>query len=669
MITKFNSLIGLFLGALVFVALNGYKIIDPTHIEWIMGAGDPGQHFLGWHFFRSEPWSFPLGVIKNYHYPSGTCLVFTDAIPLIGIPLKLFSSFLPQTFQYTGLWLLGSYMLQGLFASLLLQRFTKNSLLILLGTTFFLLSPIMFTRSGHHEALVGHWLILASLYLYFSSYTRSTKIKWVFLIIIASMVHFYLLVMVLVIWSGYILGYILSDSGKNNILKTIKYFLFTMTILILTMWIIGYFTIPFGSASTGGFGFYSMNMLSPFNPMGGGTTTFLNKFKMTTGGQHEGLNYFGFGLLLMMIAALCKSSNTIKDFKRNRHVPLIIIVIILYIYALSNKITFGSEVLVSFEYPWLLKDLGGILRASGRMFWPAYYIIMLTTIFIIIKYYSTKKSIFILSIFLIIQIIDFYPWYSSRDLNSRTWGSTLKSSDWGKIADSIDHIVMIPPIFDKSYSFPLYAANNNLDINIGYIAREDRARRSKYINHVMEKFSDDQLEDRTLYVIDKENLTVPNDQKKYLYGKLDGYNIIAPKDSNLELESYFDLSNILTQKISFDSLKVIFRGWSFEEKAHRWSLDKESKIIFSAIHNKKAQGLLSLNIGTLGEQEIKVSINDNYIGSQKINRWSKDIQFKFDPEILNKYQINIIQFEFPNAHKPNNDKRVLAMAIRSFMIE
>ncbi len=130
------------------------------------------------------------------------------------------------------------------------------------------------------------------------------------------------------------------------------------------------------------------------------------------------------------------------------------------------------------------------------------------------------------------------------------------------------------------------------------------------------------------------------------------------------------LVNILFKRISFKSSEVIFSGWSIKEKSYRWSLDKESRIIFSAIHNNKAQGLLSLNISTLGEQEIKVTINDKYIGSQTINGWNKDIQFKFNPEILNKDQVNIILFEFPNARKPDNgDKRVLAMAIRSFMIE
>ncbi len=130
-------------------------------------------------------------------------------------------------------------------------------------------------------------------------------------------------------------------------------------------------------------------------------------------------------------------------------------------------------------------------------------------------------------------------------------------------------------------------------------------------------------------------------------------------------------NNILTKNIPFDSSEVVFSGWSHPEKAHRWSSDNESKIIFSAIDDhKKVEGSLSLHIGTLGEQEIKVIINNQYIGSKKVNGWNKDIQFKFDPEILNNNKINIIKFEFPNAHKPNKtSQRILAMALMSFIIE
>jgi hypothetical protein len=138
-----------------------------------------------------------------------------------------------------GLWLLASYMLQGFFASLLLKKFSNDWRLILLGTTFFILAPIMFWRVGGHEALAGQWLILAALYLYFSPATTPTRIKYMLLILIASMVHFYLLAMVLAIWGGYLLKESLLGVNKKYIAI---YFLLTMIIVLCNMWVSGYFT-------------------------------------------------------------------------------------------------------------------------------------------------------------------------------------------------------------------------------------------------------------------------------------------------------------------------------------------------------------------------------------------------------------------------------------------
>ena len=71
------------LGGAMFLFIHGYKILDPTFICWIQGDGD--SHFLGWQFFRSEPWTFPIGAIKSFFYPDGTSVVFTDSIPLVAI--------------------------------------------------------------------------------------------------------------------------------------------------------------------------------------------------------------------------------------------------------------------------------------------------------------------------------------------------------------------------------------------------------------------------------------------------------------------------------------------------------------------------------------------------------------------------------------------------------
>jgi len=101
--------LGGLMGFVVFTLTYGLKVVDPTNIEWLLGGGDIKQHYLGWEFFRREDWSFPLGAIHQLAYPYGVSVTYTDSIPLMAIPFKLFSSVLPEHFQYLGIWGLLSY--------------------------------------------------------------------------------------------------------------------------------------------------------------------------------------------------------------------------------------------------------------------------------------------------------------------------------------------------------------------------------------------------------------------------------------------------------------------------------------------------------------------------------------------------------------------------------
>lgn len=123
------------------------------------------------------------------------------------------------------------------------------------------------------------------------------------------------------------------------------------------------------------------------------------------------------------------------------------------------------------------------------------------------------------------------------------------------------------------------------------------------------------------------------------------------------------------EKINFKSSKAIFQGWSHPEKEFRWSLNNDATIYFK-LNPKNLKGLLKLNINTLGKQEITLSINGHNIGKKIVHGKNKVVKYTFDPSIIKNNKINRIKLEFSNAHKPNNkDKRILAMALKSFSIK
>ncbi|MGJ0332204.1 DUF2079 domain-containing protein [Aliarcobacter cryaerophilus] len=123
------------------------------------------------------------------------------------------------------------------------------------------------------------------------------------------------------------------------------------------------------------------------------------------------------------------------------------------------------------------------------------------------------------------------------------------------------------------------------------------------------------------------------------------------------------------EEISFDSKKVNYLGWSQPEKYHMWSLNSQSLIKFNIEKIDSLKGKLILNFATLDEQKIKIKINNIIIKTISTNNTFKPISFDFNKNIIHN-GINILEFNFPTAKKPNNgDQRVLAMALKSFSIE
>ena len=100
-------LTGALLGALVFLAVYGVRVLDPTSVDWILNnpSPDPAQHYLGWELFRRSPVHLPyIGANYNAVYPFRTSVLFTDSLPLAALLFKLLGGVLPARFQYFGWW-------------------------------------------------------------------------------------------------------------------------------------------------------------------------------------------------------------------------------------------------------------------------------------------------------------------------------------------------------------------------------------------------------------------------------------------------------------------------------------------------------------------------------------------------------------------------------------
>jgi hypothetical protein len=530
----FSPFTAALLGSAFFFAIYGYKILNPVFIEWVMHS-DAAVHFLGWHFFRSEPWRFPIGVIQSFNYPQGTCTVFTDSIPLMAFLLKPFSSVLPGHFQYHGIWLLLSYMLQGVFGWYLVSRFLKNRFIAFVGTLFFVMSPVIVQRAELHESLTAHWVLLAALYLFFDTDTFTTRLKWLILLLVTSMIHFYFLFMVGLLYGGYMLRVSLLLE-KKRITSIISFPIITASLVLVAMWVQGYFIINLKNAAEFGFGKFSMNVLAPFNPQPFSSFLFLNPLPLASAGQYEGFNYLGVGLILLTVIAGIELLRHKEILKSAHTLPLIVVCLILIGLALSNRIFLANHEIFHITLPYTFTHSNlGIIRASGRLFWPVTYIVTLTCLVLVTRFQSNRNAAIIISFAVIVQLMDFYPFYRNISLDKFVWKTPLQSNVWGQFAKKYNHVACIPALIDKGTYIPfaLYAGDHGMTINVANMARQDYPSKRQYQEEQKNQYAQGHFQNNTLYIfLSKSTVSdyVKSDSLvRHVVSVVDGYSIIAPQ--------------------------------------------------------------------------------------------------------------------------------------------
>lgn len=222
--------IPILLGVSAFILITGGKIVWPTNINWFFLHGDNTTSFDAWQFFRHTPiFQNPLGAIYPYGMGMGGSIIYSEPLFIFAFPFKLISSFLPNPFQYSGLWILLCFILQAIFSWELLEKITPDRWLKLFGSLFFILAPAFLWPLHGSSSFLGQWLILAGIWLCLSLGYR--RYGWLNLLIMASLVHAYFLLMLLAIWVGDLFKRIFLH--ELTYLKIIKYFFLNIAVLIL----------------------------------------------------------------------------------------------------------------------------------------------------------------------------------------------------------------------------------------------------------------------------------------------------------------------------------------------------------------------------------------------------------------------------------------------------
>lgn len=521
------------LGLVFFVYFTGGRIADPRYLDWILNAADPTQHFIGWNFFRNTTWlQWPLGLNPAYGEAISSSIVYSDSIPLLAIFFKLLAPILPANFQYFGLWVLACFVLQAVFGWLLMQRITPDRLLRVLGAGLLLVSPAMLYRIHAHAALVGHWVILAALWLYLHPAPKT--LRWTLLLGMTVLIHAYLTAMVGAIWFADIArrAWCRKQGASGSVVALVREALVVPATVWVLAWAAGYFVLS-GGTGAAGFGEFRMNLAAPVWPLELWSIFYVTEVKP---GEYEGFGYMGAGMLGLaaIVAALYGSGRARTPVSRRQVVPLVLLGVSFLLFAASHRVGLGPRELFSYELPQRLLALASTFRASGRFWWPVLYMLELAILVLFVRAVSRRVAIGVMLALLALQVVEMRPAVNLfHDRWSKPWASRLQTDFWRDVPGRYQRIVFVlPSQFTPDYEpFAVLASQHGMTLAGGYFGRVDPARQEAMRQQVTQNMQAGRYRADTLYVFNDDGLWDEAVQRFHdhgFVGRVDGFRVFAP---------------------------------------------------------------------------------------------------------------------------------------------
>ena len=585
-------LCGAFIGAVAFFAVFSPSALDPTNLAYVRGGyveRDIIQHYAGWNFYRSSPIRFPLGIAESMSAPEGASVVYSDSIPLFAILFRFLDPVLPDSFQYFGLFVLLSYMLQGGASALLLSLFLNRSWVILVGTIPFVFSPILMERAFRHTSLTAHYLILLALFCYFS-HNREGKqrtLLWVILAILTPLIHTYFLPMIYAVFAADVL-----DNGvKKEKARSVLCLAACLCLSVLTLFCIGAFSTS-SSGTSFGYGYFSMNVNSIFNPVSlTGIRWSLLLPPLPQGfGTYEGFNYWGLGILLTFFLI---SIHLILSFKKSKplhyakeHPGLLLICIALTLFAVSTTVIANNSAFINISLPSKLYALCSTFRSSGRMFWPVTYLVYLICI-VFPAHHLTKKQLgnSLVLVLSIVQLIDISPALLAKHQSMTAYSDQFEiltdTPFFEENRKTYQRVISPGTSAYRGLYVALWCSENGMSTDFPFLARFDSDLHAARAASVREDLLNGTYDADTLYLFTTEDESLFHDVAYHVNGPElvcgkagETFYFIAPNNGDLALPSNDE------DLILYEDLPLIVADYSDDIWDHGVLLSKPNTITF-----------------------------------------------------------------------------------------
>jgi hypothetical protein len=496
-----SALIGLILAAFIFTP----SVLLGTGPFWSApNYPDMQQHLSAARYFLHDSWRFPIFLTKTIMPPGGVSVVFLDVNPLLALMAKIWFSLTGINVNYFGPWIALCYALQGAAFLFLCRSLGLRGWIPAIVCTVISLSVPEFLYRYFHLNLLGQFLITAQLGLYFQLVRqgREQALRWALgLALIAILIHFYLFAMVAGVYAA-MLAHRAEQSRAGLKAAAIQLGIFLVGTGLLLV-VSGYLR---GAGGSRGFGFFSMNMLSPFVPQHSGL--FGHGMIDATGGQYEGFNYLGIGVLLLFVVALFLYRGDLWPLaKRYRY--LLVVMLLFTGFAISLKPFVGD---IDLFHPFahatqpatsassatpvatsqsaaLGAKIGDLIfyplqqfRSSGRFFWPVGYLIAAFGIVGVWRRLPRNRALALLVVTAVLQFVDAGPLRADMGAAFRDPAMPLVRADpWVKLIAAHGSITVLPSMDCADVESPLiplfvyYASQTVTPTNSAKLSRGRKA--------------------------------------------------------------------------------------------------------------------------------------------------------------------------------------------------
>ncbi|HEY1935172.1 MAG TPA: DUF6311 domain-containing protein [Acetobacteraceae bacterium] len=363
----------------------GPAFFNQGSVYWQRPVGLAGGDFdlktnlSGYYWIVQDSWRWPLLWLPHVDTPAGMNAYQFDSMPGLALLAKVLRSLSLGTINLYPEWIVGTFVVNAIALTLLVRALGRRDLLACIASAGFgVLAPIVHYRYGH-SALMAQFFPVLALALYFQTRKPATNVPrhlaaLLILCFVIATLNLYMYVMTAAIAAAAMIQ--LTLDRRLGVVGCIASFAGLLLVAFVPVWSFGALADPNLRAATVPFGYNSMNMMSPFWPQSSGLFRWTGVFYLTRGligatpGQWEGYDYLGAGALLLIALALMLRLRALPGQLR-RHWVLAAALLVLTIWAISDRVYFGPVLLAAYPVPHVLDDtVLAWFRASGRLFWP-----------------------------------------------------------------------------------------------------------------------------------------------------------------------------------------------------------------------------------------------------------------------------------------------------------